>query len=98
MYIKTQFKEIRTIIGNTIPSTTAGVIDFLQSTDYGGNFLCTIYCTTGQIAVSTLTTAPSTTIGYLLTEGKSLELIVPNYLGILGNSTTAAYQAIIWNY
>jgi hypothetical protein len=98
MYVKTQFKPIRAIVGPTIPSTDAGVIDFITSTAYGTNFQCTIMCTTGQLAISTVSTAPTTSIGYLLGEGKSLDLLVPSYLSILGNSTTAAYQCIIWDY
>jgi hypothetical protein len=62
-----------------------------------GNMELTITMSTGNAYVSPLTTTLTSTNGFYLEEGDSLNIMVPEYLAIVGDSTTAAYRAIIWN-
>ena len=97
MYTRPIFKKIRTIIPEVIPSTTAGVVDTIASSDgYGENFDVTVHCTTGDVYVNA-TTAATAANGFKLNEDQSLDIKVLANLSIIGGSTTAAYQCIIWD-
>lgn len=89
-------KEVKNIVTERVASTTAGTPTILSSTSYGENFYVTIQCTTGNIYYSPLSTAPATTDAWKLEEGEKEILKIPSYLSLLGGSTTAAFQAIIW--
>lgn len=90
------FRKFNTIIPETIPSTTAGVVDTIASSDgYGENFDVTLHCSTGDIYINASTAATSAN-GFKLGEDQSIDLKVLSQLSILGGSTTAAYQLIVW--
>jgi hypothetical protein len=95
-----RFRKPKTIVSPTAASTTVaagiGNVSFLSSTAYGTNFPISLYCLTGDIHISTLTTAPTTSLGYKLSTGMSLNLEVQDYLAMVSTSTAATYQAIIW--
>jgi hypothetical protein len=63
----------------------------------GQNWDLSIEAITGNMYISTLTTAPTSTNTFKLMEGDCLDLKVEEYISMLGDSTTAAVQAIIWD-
>jgi len=89
------FRRIKAIIPHVIPSTTAGVVHTLGSSIYGANFDITIQCTTGVVYINPLVAA-TTANGIRMEEGDELDLKVASALSVIGDSTTAAYQGIIW--
>jgi hypothetical protein len=95
MFTKTVFRPIKAIIPENVASTSAGAVDTVSSTDYGLNFDITLNCSTGVVYINSLTAA-TTTNGFRLEEGEAIDLRVSSSLSIIGNSTTAAYQAIVW--
>lgn len=95
IFTRPMFKKVKTIIFENVASTSAGAVDTISSTDYGENFSVTVQCSTGTIYINPLAAA-TTTNGFALQENESLELKVENQLSIIGDSTTAAYQAIVW--
>ena len=97
-FVRPILRTMKAVRPLEVASTTAGVVKHLTTATYGENFAVTIQATTGSIYISTLTTAPTTATGYELKERESIDLNVPANLAIIGNSTTAAFQAIIWNY
>ena len=95
-HTKGVFRKPGTIIPITIPSTTAGVVDLLASSDgYGLNFDTLLYCSTGTVFFNTLVAA-TTANGFRLNESEAMEFSVSSGVSIIGDSTTAAYQAIVW--
>jgi hypothetical protein len=97
-FVRPILKSMKAVVPTTVASTSAGAVKHLPTATYGENFAATIMCTTGIIYISTLTTAPTSTNGYEVKERETIDLNVPSNLAIIGNSTTAAYQAIVWNY
>lgn len=101
-------KFIKDTVPPTVCSTTAGVINYalLNSTTvgefsgkpFGDIFNVTVRCTTGIIYIgpNDTTTELTSTNGYPIEEDETLTLRVKNYLQLVGNSTTAAFAAIIW--
>ncbi len=111
MYTRSMYKRIRSILGNTIASigtTAAFNSSSLNSTSlcsitgwttrpFGNNFTMTLYCSTGSVyVVPESTVEPTSTNAFLLEEGESIDLKVSNFLSVKGSSTTAAFQAIVW--
>lgn len=95
-FVFNRFRTPKTIIPQTVASTTAAAVSFITSTTYGENFPITLQCLTGDIHVSTLSTAPSTSVGFKMSGGDVLDLNVESYLALVSTSTSAAYQAIVW--
>ena len=95
MYSRINFRRVKAIVFENVASTSAGAVDTLSSTAYGENFDITVNCSTGTIFLNPLAAA-TTTNGYKLTEGKDISLKVKSSLSIIGDSTTAAYQGIVW--
>jgi hypothetical protein len=95
MYTRTLFRKIKAIVFENVASTSAGAVDTISSTAYGENFDITVNCSTGTIFLNPLTAA-TTTNGFKLAEGQALDLKVASSLSIIGDSTTAAYQGIVW--
>lgn len=92
------FRRVKAIIFESVASTAAGSVDTISSTlstAIGANFDITIHATTGVIYINPLAAA-TTTNGFRVDEDQSLDLKVASALSIIGDSTTAAYQAIIW--
>jgi hypothetical protein len=94
-FVRPMFKTVKAIIFENVASTSAGAVDTIGSSVYGENFSITINCSTGSIFINPLTAA-TTTNGYKLKENQSMDLKVESQLSIIGDSTTAAYQATIW--
>jgi hypothetical protein len=103
-FVKPMFKKPFNMIGPTFCSTTAGAVKILtNSTAYSTAPSTTVFpncamsftCISGDIHIATLTTAP-TAASYKLFSGDSIDLIVPNYLALVSTSTTASFQAVIW--
>lgn len=93
-YTRPMFK-IASALASTVGSTTASVANTtLSSTTYGANFSVTIQATTGDIWVNPTTTA--TTNSFKLCEGDAIDLKVVDTLGTIADTTTAKWQAIIW--
>lgn len=87
-----------------VSSTTAGSQSAVYSTYLnmvstnlfiGNNFDITIMATTGNTAIG-LSTLLTATNGFLLTEGTIIDLQVKDALYLVGDSTTAKFQAIVW--
>ena len=94
-YVRPMF-GIASVITSTVGSTTASVANTtLGSTTYGANFSVTIQCTTGEIWINPTTTA--TTNSFKLSEGDAIDLKVKDVLGTIADTTTAKWQAIIWD-
>lgn len=110
MYTRHESLFIRDTISHTVASTSAGSIDSktLNSTTkgaftgrvFGKTFELTIRCCTGEIHIGPyVSTTPLTTaIGYSMKEGDVINLKVKDALSVMGDSTTAAYSAIVWGY
>lgn len=94
LWDRNYLSKIKAIKPLTIASTG---ITKLGSSTYGGFFNITLFSSTGGIYLSPLSTAPTTTNSYYLGEGKSLALQVESQVSLFGDSTTATYQAIIWD-
>lgn len=94
-FVKAMFKKPKAIISPTFCSTSAGAVSFL-STTYGQNYSLTLSCLVGNIHISTLSTAPSTSVGFKLTSGDSIDLKVEDFLALVSDTTTAQYQGFIW--
>ena len=95
-FVFNRFRTPKTIIPQTVASTTAASVSFITGATYGQNFPITYQCLSGDIHVSTLSTAPSTAVGFKLTSGDVLDLNVESYLAMVSTSTSASYQAIVW--
>lgn len=96
-FVYNRFRTPKTIIPQTVASTTASSVSFITGATYGENFPITLHCLTGDLHISTLSTAPSTSVGFKLTSGDVLDLNVPSYLALMSTSTGAIYQAIVWD-
>jgi hypothetical protein len=95
MHVRDMYKPVKSIITERVASTTIGTPSIVSSTDYGANFSLTVHCSTGVIWVNPLASA-TTTNSFKMQEDQSLELKVEDKLYVLGDSTTAAYQGIVW--
>jgi hypothetical protein len=95
-HTRLQFRRAYQIIPVTVPSTTAGVVDVIGSTmGFGENFDLTIHCSTGTLYFNN-TTAVTAGTGFKLNQDQSIDLKVKTNVSIIGATTLAAYQAIIW--
>lgn len=93
LYVKPQFKHQKAIYPEALASTTAGT-----PTNLSINGPVTVHCTTGELYINA-STAATTANSYKLqdTPGHNeLDIYIPSSLSILGASTTAKYQAILW--
>lgn len=89
------FKKPKYVIPPTIASTA---YTHFTSTSYGQNFMITLMATTGAMWFNTLSTTPNSTTAFKLHEGDAIDLLVVNTLSVYGDSTTASYQAIVWEW
>jgi hypothetical protein len=104
MYDRPMFKKIKQIFEERVASTTAEYHKLIASSDtcldaskiLGANFNLTIEATTGNITLGYSTSITSTQ-GYILTEGTSIDLKVPSAIYFCSASTTARFQAIAWD-
>lgn len=94
-YVRPIYRRIKAIVFENVASTAAGSVDTLGSSVYGANFDITVHCSTGAVYINPLVAA-TTANGFKLIEGQSLDLKVLSALSIIGDSTTAKYQAIVW--
>lgn len=93
-YIRPMFRRMKAV-SSTCASTSGSVANStLGSTTYGANFDVTIMCTTGTIWINGSTTA--TTNSFQLNEGDSIDMKVKDILYTIADTTTAKFQAIIW--
>ena len=95
MYVRNLFRKAKTIIGLTFSSTTASAVSAISSTTYGRNFEVTFQAMAGNTWVNPTTTA--TTNAFKLVPGDEVDFMVVDELSIVSDSTTASYQAIIWD-
>lgn len=93
-YIINKFRKVKAIKPLTFSSTTASAASSLTSATYGNNFSITLQALAGNTWIDPLTTA--TTNAFKLTAGDSVDLVVTDTLSLVSDSTTASYQAIIW--
>ena len=91
-----RFKKVFSISPETIIGSTAATIWTSTAFLQGQNWDMTIQATTGAIYLATNTTAPTSTNTFKLAEGDALDIKVEDYISMVGDSTTAAVQAIIW--
>lgn len=90
-----RYKKIFTIKPFTILST--GITIWTSTTfGQGQNWDMTLQASTGDMYFTTLSTAPTSTNTFKLLAGNALDIKVEDYIAMLGDSTTAAVQAIIW--
>ena len=103
-YFREVFKTPKVMVGITFASTTAASVKVLTnstiystapSSDWMPNTPVTLQCVAGDLHISTLTTAPSTS-SFKLTAGQAIDFTMENYLALMSTSTTASYQAILW--
>ena len=94
MYNRNLLRKAKTIIGLTFSSTTASTVSTISSTTYGRNFEITFQALAGNTWINATTTA--TTNAFKLSAGQAIDLRVDDELSIVSDSTTASYQAIIW--
>ena len=112
MYTKNMFKKIRSIIPETIASSDSTSVNraLLNTTSLcgitgsttktlGQNFNVTIVATTGAIYVCPEMpsgTVPTSATAFKIPEGGVLDVKIENFLAVRGDSTTAAFEAIVW--
>jgi hypothetical protein len=90
------FKRIFQIKPVTILST--GITIWTSTTfSQGQNWDMSIEAIVGDIYITTKSTAPTSTNTFKLVEGDCLDIKVEDYISMLGDSTTASVQAIIWD-
>lgn len=94
MYTREIFKKVKAIIPLTFSSTTASTASSISSATYGNNFQITFHALAGNTWISPIATA--TTNSFKLTAGQAIDLTVDTTLSIVSDSTTASYQAIVW--
>lgn len=95
MLNKDSFKRVFQIKPITILSTAVTIwtsTTFLQ----GQNWDMSIEAISGDMYISTKTTAPTSTNTFKLVQGDCLDIKVEDYISMLGDSTTASVQALIW--
>lgn len=92
MHVFNRFREVKTIVTEALASTTASTASVLNTT---GKTAATVICTTGNIWINPLATA-TTANSIKLIEGQALDLIIPDSLSLISDSTEAFYQAILW--
>ena len=95
MYNRNLIRKAKAVIGLTFSSTTASTVSTISSTTYGRNFEITFQAMAGNTWVDPTTTA--TTNSFKLTPGDEVDFMVDDELSIVSDSTTASYQAIIWD-
>jgi len=93
-YVINKFRKVKAIKPITFSSTTVSVASSLSSTDYGNNFSITFQAVAGNTWINPIETA--TTNSFRLSTGQSVDLVVYDKLSIISDSTTASYQAIVW--
>ena len=96
MLSKETFKVIKSIKPVTILSTAVTIWTSTTFTQ-GQYWDMTIEAISGDMYISTLSTAPTSTNTFKLVEGDCLDIKVEEYISMLGDSTTASVQAIIWD-
>jgi hypothetical protein len=90
-----RFKRVFDIKPLTILST--GITIWTSTTfSQGQNWDMTLEAIVGDMYITTKSTAPTSTNAFKLVEGDVLDIKVEDYISMLGDSTTAAVQAIIW--
>jgi hypothetical protein len=94
-FVRPMFGFVNTVIPHTVVASTAGTARTLSSTDYGENFNLTIHCTTGVVFLNPSTVATSAN-GFKIAEGQSLDLKVSTGLSLVGLTTTAGFQGLVW--
>lgn len=95
MYSKYVFKSPKVIVGATVVSSSG--VSILSSTTYGANYHITLEAISGDCYFSTLTTAPTSASGFKLVEGDCIDIQVPSYMALIGDSTSSTIQGIIWD-
>ena len=108
MYTKSTFKRIRHMLCETLASTDSTTVNraslnsttlcgLSTTTILGCNFDVTIKATTGAIyIIPDSLTVPTSSNSWKVSEGNTIDIRVPTYIGIRGDSTTAKFQAIVW--
>lgn len=95
MISRDSFKKVFAVKPVTILST--GITIWTSTTfSQGQNWDMTIEAVVGDMYITTLSTAPTSTTAFKLVEGDALDIKVEDYIAMLGDSTTAAVQAIVW--
>lgn len=94
MYVRNIPMKVKSIYSEALASTTAGTPTTLTI----NGAPVTVFSTTGLLYVNSLGAASATTgLAVWDTAGHNeLTLYVPGDISILGNSTTAKYQAVVW--
>lgn len=100
MYFREALKAVRKIWPQQIVNATASTPTVI-ATD--GAEAVRVLCTTGGFQLSTLSTAPASTDGWMLNEGEFLDVRTgdgaspPNfYVALVAATTTAAFQMVAW--
>lgn len=105
MYTRPMFKQIIGGIAEAVASTTASYINKLpinsttlsyKGLAVGNNFNVTIQATSGTITLYPDSTTLGATSVYKLHEKESIDLRARDFVGLMGGSTTAKFQAIFW--
>ena len=91
-HVKTQFKQVKSVIAERVCSTTANTIDSTSVVPNG--YPITFHCSTGNVFIMPDSTAIGSAIK--LYEGMTLDIGLANYISITSDSTTAKFQGIIW--
>lgn len=98
--VKGSLRLAKKIVPPTVCSLTASVANSTTigvggTYDAGQNFSCTLMCITGTIFLNPLITA-TTANGFRVDENTTIDIKVENILSLISDSTTATFQAIIW--
>lgn len=104
MYNRQNLKYVKGIIPKTSVSSEGSVLVISSSdTDYsttalGEHFEITLNAITGTVYFSPSEETPTSTNGYTLLEGDSIDLKVKGQLYVHGATASSEIQAIIWQF
>lgn len=88
--VRNVFKKVKYIIGATSISTTEETIEL------NGQSI-TLSCSVGSVWINPNAAAVADDTAYVLNEGESLELYVPDTLSLISDATGGTIQAIVWD-
>lgn len=93
-YVRPTFKIIKSIIAERFASTSANAIDSTTFVPQGHPL--TVHCSTGYVWIKPNSTSVTTSDGFKMYEGMTLDIGSANNIAITSDSTTAKIQGIIW--
>jgi hypothetical protein len=94
-HTRLEFRKVKGIVANSVVDSTAAENAVASSDGYGDNFDVTLHCSTNDLWFNPTTVATSAN-GFRLNEDQTVDLKVLSALSVIGQTSDAAYQVIVW--